>query len=166
MRISFDLDDTLICYHADVPQEPRLNWFLRLLVDDEPLRLGTPALMHQLRGRGWELWLYTTSNRRPAVVSRWLRWHGVRIDGMINQDEHDRHLRRSPQDRPPSKNPAAFGIDLHVDDSDGVRMEGERHGFQVVVVTPAERDWTAKVIRAADELTGGGRIGGKSEAGQ
>ncbi|HPM85138.1 MAG TPA: hypothetical protein PLF81_30760 [Candidatus Anammoximicrobium sp.] len=165
MRISFDLDDTLICYHAGVPQEPRLSWFLRLLVDDEPLRLGTPELMRQLRQRGWEIWLYTTSNRRPAAVRRWLRWHGVRIDGMINQDEHDRHLRRSPQDRPPSKNPAAFGIDLHVDDSDGVRMEGERHGFQVVVVTPADRDWTAKVIRAADELMGGGTGGVKPDAG-
>jgi hypothetical protein len=78
---------------------------------------------------------------------------------MVNQDAHDRHLRRSPQDRPPSKNPAAFGIDLHVDDSDGVRMEGEQHGFEVVVVTPDDRDWTAKVLRAADELAGsrGGR---------
>lgn len=78
---------------------------------------------------------------------------------MVNQDAHDRHLRRSPQDRPPSKNPAAFGIGLHVDDSDGVWMEGEQHGFQVVVVTPDDRDWTAKVLRAADELVrrGGGR---------
>lgn len=151
MRISFVLDDTLICYHADVPQEPRLNWFLRLLVDDEPLRLGAPELMRQLRGRGWELWLYTTSNRRAAAVSRWLRWHGVRIDGMINQDEHDRHLRRSPQDRPPSKNPAAFGIDLHVDDSEGVRIEGEQYGFAVVVVTQDDPNWTTKVLHAADE---------------
>jgi hypothetical protein len=156
MRISSDLDDTLVCYRADVPQEPRLSWFLRLLVDDEPLRLGTPELVRQLRQRGWEIWLYTTSNRQPAAVSRWLRWHGVRIDGMVNQDAHDRHLRRSPQDRPPSKNPAAFGIDLHVDDSDGVRMEGEQHGFEVVAVTPDNHDWVAKVLRAAEELEGRG----------
>jgi hypothetical protein len=31
-------------------------------------------------------------------------------------------------------------------------MEGEQHGFQVVVVTPDDRDWTAKVLRATDEL--------------
>jgi len=152
MRISFDLDDTLVCYHAGVPQEPRLHWFLRLFIHDEPLRQGTPELMRQLRQRGWEVWVYTTSNRSPAAVRRWLRWHGVLLDGMVNQDAHDRHLRRSPQDRPPSKNPAAFGIDLHVDDSDGVRMEGEQHGFQVAVVTPDDRDWTAKVLCAADEL--------------
>lgn len=156
MRISFDLDDTLICYRAGVPQEPRLRWFLRLLVQDEPLRLGATELLRQLRQRGWEVWVYTTSNRSPTAVRRWLRCHGVRIDGMINQDAHDWHLRRSPQDRLPSKNPAAFGIDLHVDDSDGVRMEGEQHGFQVVVVTPDDPDWAAKVLRAAEELEGSG----------
>ena len=40
MRISFDLDDTLICYEAGVASEPRLPWYLRLFISDEPLRLG------------------------------------------------------------------------------------------------------------------------------
>jgi len=57
MRISFDLDDTLVCYREDVPQEPRLGWFLRLFMHDEPLRQGTPELIHQLRQRGWEIWV-------------------------------------------------------------------------------------------------------------
>ena len=149
MRISFDLDDTLICYRDSVPGEPRLHWFWRLLVHDEPLRLGTPELIRQLRQRGWDVWIYTTSNRSPAAVRRWLRYHGVHIDGMVNQDAHDWHLRRSSQDRPPSKNPAAFAIDLHVDDSDGVRIEGEQHGFSVVVVRPEDGDWTKKVLAAA-----------------
>jgi len=33
-------------------------------------------------------------------------------------------------------------IGLHVDDSDGVRMEGKQHGFHVVVVTPDDSHWT------------------------
>jgi hypothetical protein len=52
---------------------------------------------------------------------------------------------------PPSKNPAAFGITLHVDDSEGVRMEGEAHGFEVVVVTPQDGDWVKKVLLAVDK---------------
>jgi len=152
MRISFDLDDTLICFQTGVPQERRLPWYLRWLTRDEPLRLGTVDLMRELRRRGWEVWIYTTSNRRPAAVRRWLRFHGIRIDGFINQDNHNAYLRRSRPDRPPSKNPAAFGIDLHVDDSDGVRMEGDQHGFHVVVVTPDEQDWADKVLQAVGVL--------------
>src|SRR3954464_9885520 len=117
MRISFDIDDTLICYQASVPREPSLSWYWRLLVHDEPLRQGARSLMRGLRERGWELWVYTTSHRDPGSVGRWLWLHGVRVGGVINQGVHDRRLRRTSRDDAPSKNPRAFGIDLHVDDS-------------------------------------------------
>ena len=152
MRISFDLDDTLVCFQPGVPQEPCLPWYLRWLAVNEPLRLGTVDLIRKLRSRGWEVWVYTTSHRRKSAVRRWLRFHGVKIDGFVNQDVHDSHLRRSSEDRPPSKNPAVFGIDLHVDDSDGVQIEGEQYGFQVVVITPDDVAWADKVLRAAREL--------------
>ena len=50
--------------------------------------------------------------------------------------------------RLPSKLPPAFGIDLHVDDSEGVRLEGVRHGFRVVVVRPDDQHWTRRVLDA------------------
>ncbi len=152
MRISFDLDDTLICYQPYVPREPALPWYLRLVVDDEPLRLGARTLMQNLRERGWDIWIYTTSNRAPAAVRRWLRYHGVCIAGVINQDLHDAHLVRTSRERLPSKNPAAFGIALHVDDSDGVSIEGNLYGFDVVVVAPDDAAWVEKVLLAVEEL--------------
>ncbi len=150
MRISFDLDDTLICYQPGTPCEPRPAWYWRLLVPREPLRAGARELLQTLCARGWELWVYTTSHRSRGSVRRWLRAHGVRVAGVINQDVHDRRLREATGR--PSKNPRAFGIDLHVDDSDGVRVEGERHDFRVVVVAPGDGDWAEKVLAAADGL--------------
>ena len=49
MRISFDLDDTLICYGAEVPNEPPLPLLLRWLMADERLRLGSRAPSLELR---------------------------------------------------------------------------------------------------------------------
>ncbi|NQD57776.1 hypothetical protein HP546_20795, partial [Pseudomonas sp. CM25] len=49
----------------------------------------------------------------------------------------------------PSKLPSAFDIDLHVDDSEGVRLEGVDHGFRVVVVCPKDENWAQKVLDAA-----------------
>jgi hypothetical protein len=37
MRVSLDLDDTLICYGGVVECEPRLAWWARLVVRDEPV---------------------------------------------------------------------------------------------------------------------------------
>ncbi|MGL4550719.1 MAG: hypothetical protein ACRC33_05990 [Gemmataceae bacterium] len=144
MRISFDLDDTLICHQPSVPREPALGWFARLLSPDEPLRLGARALLAGLRHAGHEVWVYTTSHRDPWAVWWWLRLHGVAVGRVINQDVHDRHLRRKGE-YPPSKNPAAFGIHLHVDDLEGVAEEGRRYGFRVVVVSPQDERWTEKV---------------------
>lgn len=148
MRISFDLDDTLICRGGYVPNEPPLPLMVRWLVADEPLRLGTRVLMKELWTRGWEPWIYTTSYRRPAQVRRWLRFHGVSVAGVINQDSHEAFFRGRVDGHRPSKYPPGFGIDLHVDDSDGVRIEGEQHGFPVVVIRSVDREWTEKVLAA------------------
>ena len=148
MRISFDLDDMLICYQPHVPREPPLSWAWRLLVHDEPLRLGTRALLRELARLGHELNVYTTSYRSPRAVRGWLRGHGIRVREVINQDKHDRRLRTHPDDRPPSKNPRAFGFHLHIDDSEGVGIEGRQHGFSVVVVSPDDTRWAEKVLAA------------------
>jgi hypothetical protein len=152
MRISFDLDDTLICYQAGVPREPNgVPWLFRWYVN-EPLRLGAVGLMRELSAAGHELWVYTTSHRNPTAVRRWLRFHGVRIAYVVNQSRHERTIGC----RGPSKDPGRFRIDLHVDDSWGVWLEGRRHWFRVAVVVPHDPDWTAKVRAAVAAVGRGG----------
>lgn len=151
-RISFDLDDTLICYQEGAPCELALPWYLSWLTHAEPLRRGARELFRRLQDDGWELWIYTTSHRSPWSVRSWLWCHGIRVSRVVNQDVHDRHFRNQPRSEAPSKNPAAFGIALHVDDSLGVQIEGKRHGFNVVVISPEDLDWVAKVTHAAENI--------------
>ena len=54
----------------------------------------------------------------------------------------------------PSKNPRLFGIDLHLDDSEGVAEEGREWGFDVLVLDPADLDWTPKVRAAVEQRLG------------
>ena len=74
------------------------------------------------------------------------------LAGMINQNIHESTFDRAPHQRYPSKNPGAFGIALHVDDSAGVYLEGIEFGFQVVVIDPRDVDWARKVLDAAENL--------------
>jgi hypothetical protein len=141
MRISFDLDDTLICYQPGARYEPNavprlLRWWV-----NEPLRLGAAALLRDLAAANHELWVYTTSYRDPFAVRWWLRCYGAPVRYVLNQSRHDRLVGR----RGPSKDPSRFGIDLHVDDSWGVWVEGREHHFHVAVVLPDDPDWAAKV---------------------
>jgi hypothetical protein len=81
----------------------------------------------------------------------WFRSIGIRLEGAVNQDSHDQVV--GPMmfsGYPPSKYPRAFGIDLHIDDSEGVAIEGRQYGFRVLVVSPDDREWTRRVLKAVD----------------
>jgi hypothetical protein len=144
MLVSFDIDDTLVC-SPGVPAEQFVpRW--RQLWYPERLRQGTRALMGELLRRRCQLWIYTTSYRSPRYLRGWFRCVGIPLAGVVNQRRHDRVVGR----RGPSKYPPAFGIDLHVDDSEGVGLEGERHGFVVIVVAPEDPDWASRVLEAVD----------------
>lgn len=150
MRLSFDIDDTLVLHGFAFPTERgRMPPFIqRLLV--EPLREGTRRLMMELRRRGCSIWIYTTSGRQPWEIRLWMFLHGIRIDGIVNDKRHQHELTGRRFRRLPSKYPPAFGIDLHVDDSVGVEMEGKEHGFPVVVIRPDDKRWVEKVLGEVD----------------
>ena len=149
MRISFDVDDTLVC-GPDVPVEQYVPWWLRHWFP-ERLRRGTRALMCELLARDCQFWIYTTSYRSPRYLRWWFRSFGIPIYDVVNQDLHERVVpRHHPVHYPPTKYPPAFGIDLHIDDSEGVAIEGKRFHFDVLVVSPSDPDWVACVLAAVE----------------
>jgi hypothetical protein len=157
-RISFDIDDTLACHHHHVAAEKsRVPAAIHRWLG-EPLRVGTRALIRELRRRGCSIWIYTSSGRSPFYIRRWLLLHGIRVDGVVNSDRHRHGLMAHGFENSPSKFPPAYGIDLHVDDSEGVRMEGEVHGFRVVVVRPDDEHWAQKVLDAVAQAQAARRL--------
>ena len=66
--------------------------------------------------------------------------YGLRIDGVINQTRHTKHVSvRS------TKHPPTFGIDVLIDDSKGVELEGQRFGFPVIQIEPTDATWVAAI---------------------
>ena len=149
MRVSFDLDDTLICGPI-VPAEP-VGRFARWFAG-ERLRDGTRALFAELRAMGFERWVYTTSERSEASIRRIFRWHGIRLEGVVNAARHHARVQRGRGHPMPSKYPPKFQIALHVDDDRSVQQNGERFGFRVVLVAPSDERWAEKVLDAARRL--------------
>jgi hypothetical protein len=152
MRISFDLDDTLICRQASAKYENSKDIFFLKILFNEPLRLGTRFLFRHLSEDGHEVLIYTSSYRNPLFVMLWLRLYGIRVSKVINQEISNRQVILKNDTNRLSKNPKLFGIDLHIDDSEGVKMEGDRHGFKVLVIDPNDIAWVDKVIQAVKNL--------------
>lgn len=147
MRLAFDLDNTLIRCGHDFPLATPQRRILTRLLSNEQLRHGIKELTDACRQRGWEVWVYTTSYRSAWRIRRLFWLHGIRLDGVVNQQRHDREARARCTKYPPS-----FCIDLLIDDSEGVRIEGEGHGFRVLVVAPEDEQWAEKVQAALDSF--------------
>ncbi|RNI27515.1 hypothetical protein EFA69_15425 [Rufibacter immobilis] len=100
--------------------------------------------MKRLKAEGHQVFIYTTSFRSASYI-RWLfLTYGIWLGGIINQRRHNRTLAAEAKNF--SKYPPGFGIDLHVDDSKGVEMEGERFWFLTLLVSEEEKQWQERVI--------------------
>jgi len=140
MRVAFDLDNTLIRNDFNFPLAPAKRPLLQKLLQTEPLRLGVQEVFAFCRSQGWEVWIYTTSYRSPFYIRKMLWIYSLRVDGIVNQARHDQQVRvRS------TKHPPTFGIQVVIDDSRGVQLEGERFGFPVIQIDPQDAGWVETV---------------------
>lgn len=139
-RIAFDLDDTLLVSIEGFPVEPAKHQWLFRLFKSEALRLGTSELFEYCRQNGWEIWIYTSSYRDKSYIKRIFRNYGITLDGVVNQQIHNKIVQKSV-----SKYPPAFDISVLVDNSEGVKMEGEKYGFEVIWLPPSDLNWIGTV---------------------
>lgn len=136
MRVAFDLDNTLIRNDFDFPLAVAQRPVFKRLFQTESLRLGVRELFAFCRERRWQVWIYTTSYRSSFYIRKLLWVYGLRADGIVNQTRHNQQVRvRS------TKHPPTFGIQVLIDDSQGVQLEGERFGFSVIQINPDDADW-------------------------
>ncbi len=144
MIISFDLDDLLIPGVKTFSTERR-NLFQKLL-GIEAIRLGTVALFRRLQREGHHIYIYTTSFRSPMRIRLMFLSYQISVKKIINQRLHNEVLRE--QRNRTSKYPPAFNIDIHIDDSLGVRIEGERYNFATVIIDENDSAWQGTIIEA------------------
>lgn len=144
MTIPFDLDDTLIPGTKTFDTEDR-NLFQRLM-GIERIRKGTIELFKQLRSREHNIYIYTISFRPTLKAKLTFLTYGIPVDRVINQQCHDRELKDNRTRC--SKFPPAFGIDIHVDDSPGLEIEGEKFNFRTIIVEEKDLAWTDKILKS------------------
>lgn len=143
------MDDTLIPSTQKFLVE-RCNLWLKMM-GIEPLRLGTVALIKNLKKDGHTIFIYTTSLRSTRKIWWTFFLYGIKPDKIINQQFHDKTLKG--QVIKASKYPPAFGIDIHIDDSIGVAMEGQLYGFNTIILEATDEDWTNYVLIRVTELS-------------
>jgi hypothetical protein len=137
LRISFDLDETIISRNIDWEVEPNLKG---LRGGQWRLRKGTVELFKWIREHNHEIWIYTNSYTGWRDIAFWFNDCGIPVDGVINQIIHEQKRNEQDPRCELEKNPKWFGIDLHFDDFDELAAQ-ER----IYKIDPRDSFWTEKV---------------------
>jgi hypothetical protein len=140
MKVAFDLDGTLIRSNYDFQTEkPEKKLFAKLFKVQE-LRIGTTEIFEYCKQQNWETWVYTTSTRSTFQI-RTLFWlYNIHLNGIVNQQIHSKKVNIGSSKYPPS-----FGIDVIIDDSKGVEIEGERFNFETILINPESENWVEEI---------------------
>lgn len=143
MNISFDLDGTLIPYNNEFETESR-NYFAAM-VGIEKIRKSSPQLIKELQKEGHTINIYTTSFRKKIKVRITLGYYGIHVKKIINQKQNIKTLKELKINV--SKYPVAYNFHLHIDDSEGVRIESETSNFKMILVQPTDINWTKTIMQ-------------------
>jgi len=146
MKISFDLDDTIISTKFSLEKESLWSKIIR----SERIRVGTIILFKQLREQKHEIYIYTTSYRSKIKIKLMFLSYGIPIDFVVNQQLHEKRVKKRGKNV--SKFPPEFDIDIHIDDSLGVQMEGKKFGFETIIVSVDDENWTNNILKKIDKI--------------
>ena len=151
MIVSFDLDDTLFVNPDVISVEENLKFPFKLFYK-ERLRLGTTDLMLKIRQHGIKLWIYTTSFRSERYIRSYFKHYGIEIDDVVNGARHAAEVQGYRKESLPSKYPAKYRIDLHIDDDVSVFQNGEIYGFKVFLLNDTSADWHLKIWNEIERM--------------
>ncbi len=151
MKISFDLDDTLILTDKDAIYEKPVKG-IRALFYKEKLRKGIIALCEELKSLGFDICVYTTSERSGSYIKHLFGLYGIKLNAIINQKVHKEFVQGKRKEVMPSKVPSKFGIDLHIDDDISVKQNGVQFGFNVLIISKEDKEWSLKVLNEAKRI--------------
>ena len=122
MKISFDLDDTLIPSGKATFTTEKQSIIHRIL-GIETLRKETVVLWKSLQESGHKVGIYTTSYRSKSKIKLFLYSYGISPDFIINEHQNRKELNHLQLSC--SKYPPAFEIDLHIDDAERSRNRSQ-----------------------------------------
>ena len=133
-KIAFDLDGTLIT-QSGLNEDFKIP-LLGNIFKIEKLRKGVKDLFEYLKAKKYQICIYTSSYRSAFYIKFIFMLYLIKLDSIINQYIHEKYVKVNS-----SKFPPEFGIDILVDDSEGVLMEGNKFGFKVILVKAEDEDW-------------------------
>lgn len=144
--VSFDLDEVLLTDGKTFPAHTRVpRWLGRLL--GTQLRLNSPNLIQELKGMGFDVWVYTGQYRSEHLMDALFRLNRVKVSGMVNgyrSKETRSTLRQAFSDN--------FRYSVHIDNMGIICVDTQQKTVETVDISHTDGRWASEVLSAVKKL--------------
>ncbi len=150
-RVTLDLDEAVFRAADDPCVEKALPFPLNRIYK-ERIRLGVPALFHALRGRGYDIWIYTAGYYSFDYLKYYFRHYHVPVTGIVTGTS-----RKAPAGSGILKEleklaAVKYALTLHIDNETVLRTTGGSQGFDEYRLSGSSATWSREVIEVLEKI--------------
>ncbi len=150
-RAALDLDEVVFAAGENVPLEPPLP-FPWNRIYPERLRLGIPALFHNLSNQGYDIWLYSAQYYSTDSIRNYFRKYHVKVDGIItatgkrieSSGESGKSLAKMITDK--------YRYTIHVDSQSVTQVIPETKTLHEFPLSGTADSWSLEVVEAIEKI--------------
>ncbi len=150
-RASINLDDVVFCPDITDPAEKGLIFpFSRFF--PERIREGIPGLVYALQNAGYDVWIYTAGYASTDHIKRILKYHRIKVDGIINGANRLNSARESYMSTAKDLLSRKYRITLNIDTDTVSWIRSETKDFDAIDINSKEGNWAHQVIEIIRDL--------------
>ncbi len=150
-RAALDLDEVVFAAGEDVPLEEPLPYPWRKIYP-ERIRLGIPALFHNLSEKGYDIWLYSAQYYSTDSIQNYFRKYHVKVDGVITatgrqiepSGESGKTLAKMITDK--------YRYTIHIDSQSVTQVIPETKALYESPLSGSADSWSLEVVEAIEYI--------------
>lgn len=143
-RAAFDLDEVIFREEGAAPLERALSFPWKNLYK-ERIRLGAPALFHELAQNGYDIWVYSVRYVSSDYVQNLFAKYHVKVDGVMTAIGK---RAKAGEDGPSLEKMISekYASTLHVDNDSVLRIVRKTKDFREFPLSGEAADWSHEVM--------------------
>ena len=150
-RVTLDLDEVVFRPEGDACVEKGLPFPLNR-VYKERLRLGIPALFHDLNAKGYDIWIYTAQYYSLEYLKMLFLHYRVRVAGIVTGT-----ARKTPQGAESAKEldrivKENYQTTIHIDNNMVLRTFRDSREFEEHRLSGPDTGWSREVMEIVGEM--------------
>ena len=118
----------------------------------ERLRLGIPALFHELAKRGYDIWLYSSQYYSTDYIQNYFRRYHVKIAGVMAAIEKRAKAAGGAGKKIEKMISGKYRRTVHIDNDLVLQISGGTKGFREYPLSGSAADWSQEVMDAIEAL--------------